>query len=91
MDYNNSRVEERPGRGLHRDDRRTLNLSIAAGMDLTPLIEFWGIHPRDREALLTQITQYNLNCSQNIMDTIESYKNLVPNDRDAFEEFFLSI
>ena len=41
-------------------DDRTLNLSIAAGYDLTPLIHFWGIQPEDPEYLKQEMLEHNL-------------------------------
>jgi len=32
-------------------DSRILQLSLAAGADLTPLIHFWGVHPVNPTAL----------------------------------------
>ena len=41
-------------------DDRTLELSIAAGYDLTPLIHFWGIQPEDPEYLKQEMLEHNL-------------------------------
>ena len=41
-------------------DDRTLNLSIAAGYDLTPLIHFWGIQPEDPDYLKQEMLKHNL-------------------------------
>ena len=40
-----------PDDGLHPVDSRIFRLSKAAGVNLTPLIHTWGVHPEDWPAL----------------------------------------
>jgi len=65
------------------DDRYTLQLSAAAGADLRPLIEFWGIPMQDKTKPV------GVPASPKVYDQLQRYKNLVPKDRQAFREFAL--
>jgi len=91
LDYNDG-VEYHSGSdGLHAVDSRTLRLSEAAGADLTPLIHFWGIFPVDAEALSEQIAAHGLSASTQVRCLLLRYKELIPTDNAAFNEFFEKI
>lgn len=67
-------------------DHRILRLSKKAGVDLTPLIHFWGIHPVDPSALAKAMEENGLKSSALIYDRLVHYKSLVPMDNVEFAE-----
>jgi len=80
-----------PGDGLDRVDSRIFRLSKAAGVDLTPLIHFWGVHPVDLEALRAAIADEGLPPSQAIYDRLIHYKDIIPADNAEFWDHYLTI
>ncbi len=77
------------GTNLETDDR-ILRLSKAAGVDLRPLIHFWGIHPQDPEALENEIeSDSSIVKSCLIRDQLEYYKTLIPMTNQEFRDFGL--
>ena len=66
-------------------DSRILRMSKAAGVDLTPLIHFWGVQPNNPVALKAAITAANLPSSNLIYDRLVLYKGLIPLTNDAFK------
>lgn len=64
-------------------------LSIAAGVDVVPLMHFWGIHPSDYAALQTEFDTQGIGKSRDIFDLLMHYKSLVPEDNAAFQAFAL--
>ncbi|MFQ6132886.1 MAG: M60 family peptidase N-terminal accessory domain-containing protein [Armatimonadota bacterium] len=70
-------------------DKLSLRLSQKAGVDLTPLLHFWGTPPRDPEALRAAIAAEKLPASAKVYDALAHYKSLVPEDNQAFREFAL--
>ena len=92
--YNENILKEEghDGPGAELDDMyqaRTLRLSIAAGVDLTPLIHFWGIHPSNDLAAV--VRAHGLAPSEKVRCLLVRYKTLVPSDNVAFNEFFEKI
>lgn len=67
---------------------RTLRLSIAAGVDLTPLIHFWGIFPLEPAALSAQMQSHGLGPSTKVHCLLLRYRSLIPVDNAAFNDFF---
>jgi len=65
-------------------DNRILRLSQEAGVDLTPLIHFWGIHPEDRAALRRAMVEQGLQPSPLIHDRLVHYKTLIPRSNTEF-------
>ncbi len=65
-------------------DNRILRLSQQAGVDLTPLIHFWGIHPDDREALGKSMVEHGLKPSPAIYDRLVHYRTLIPTSNAEF-------
>ncbi len=78
-----------PGRRGYKNDQISLRLSQAAGVDLTPLLHFWGIHPDDSDALKAAVAAEKLPASAKIYDALMRYKSLVPKDNKAFRDFAL--
>jgi len=84
-------VDEEAGKSVSRDgtdiDVLNLRLSNSAGVDLTPLLHFWGTPPRDAAALKAAVAAAKLPASAKIYDALVHYKSLVPKDNKAFREF----
>jgi len=68
-------------------DQYTFRLSQAAGVDVRPLIHFWGIPIVNQPKSDAAIKQANLKPSAKIYDLLVKYKKLIPADREAFREF----
>ena len=73
------------GKALASTDGIFLRMSIAAGVDLTPLIHFWGVQPVDATALSAAIVAANLKPSAAIYDRLKYYQTLIPMDNAAFQ------
>jgi len=80
-----------PGDGLDYTDSRILRLSKAAGVDLTPLIHCWGVHPVNPVALQAAIATAGLPLSQTIYDRLVHYKDIIPADNAEFWDHYLTI
>ena len=65
-------------------DSRILRMSTAAGVDLTPLIHFWGVQPDAPAALASDIAAAGFGPSALIYDSLEHYKTLIPMTNEAF-------
>ena len=72
---------------MHKDDARTLQLSIAAKYDLTPLVHFWGIFPVNEGQLQARIQAQGLPSSEQIRCLLVRYRSLVPLSNDHFKVF----
>jgi Peptidase M60, enhancin and enhancin-like/N-terminal domain of M60-like peptidases len=70
--------------GLSGVDSRIFRMSKAAGVDLTPLIHFWGVQPVDGVKLGKAISDAGLKPSALIYDRLMKYKSIVPTDNAAF-------
>jgi len=68
-------------------DVLSLRLSQKAGVDLTPLLHFWGTPPRDAKALKAAVAAAKLPPSAKVYDALVHYKSLVPADNKAFRDF----
>ncbi len=73
--------------GLDAADSRTLRLSIKAGVDLTPLIHFWGQLPVNPTALAAKISEKKLPKSETLKALLQRYKTLIPKDNAEFKAF----
>lgn len=82
LDYNNG-VPPGP---LGQIDDRILKLSKAAGVDLRPLIHFWGVHPQDSAALALAIESNNLPPSTLICNRLMHYQSIIPMDSAQFSQ-----
>lgn len=81
-DYNNG-VPPGP---LGEVDDRIMKLSQAAGVDLRPLIHFWGVQPADSAALAQAIDSLGLQPSGLICERLEHYKSIIPMNNAQFQE-----
>jgi len=72
-------------------DDRTYRLSLKAGVDLTPLIHFWGIHPVKPIALSDRMKGANLLISDNVKELLERYLLLIPNTNAAFRKHYKDV
>jgi len=68
-------------------DRIILRLSEKAGVDLRPLLQFWGIQPDNAADLASEIVAAGLPASADIYDTLVRYKSLIPDDNAAYQDF----
>jgi Peptidase M60, enhancin and enhancin-like/N-terminal domain of M60-like peptidases len=73
------------GAGLENVDSRILRMSIAAGVDLTPLIHFWGVQPVNAGALSAAIATAGLRPSAVIYDRLKRYQLMIPMTNAAFQ------
>ena len=71
-------------------DKLSLRLSQKTGVDLTPLLHFWGTPPRDAEALKAAVAAEGLPASAKVYDALVHYKSIVPDDNPAFRQFALN-
>jgi Peptidase M60, enhancin and enhancin-like/N-terminal domain of M60-like peptidases len=71
--------------GLSGVDSRIFRMSKEAGVDLTPLIHFWGVQPVDAVKLKAQMTAANLKPSALIYDRLVKYQSIIPMDNAAFK------
>jgi Peptidase M60, enhancin and enhancin-like/N-terminal domain of M60-like peptidases len=71
--------------GLSAVDSRIFRLSKSAGVDLTPLIHFWGVQPVDYAKLKTAIAGANLKPSALIYDRLLRYQSIIPMDNATFK------
>ncbi len=84
VDYENGKPWRKDGSDVNK---LILRLSQSAGADLTPLLHFWGIHPRDGKALKAATAAAKVPASAKIYDALLHYKSLVPADNKAFRAF----
>lgn len=69
-------------------DNRILRISTSAGVDLRPLIHFWGVHPLSADALGDAIlADTSIHPSVEIYDQLQYYKSIVPMSNAAFQTF----
>merc|ERR1712161_39655 len=69
-------------------DDRTYRLSLKAGVDLTPLIEFWGIHPVNPKALRERMQNSDLFLSDQVKELLNRYLTIIPNDNSEFRKHY---
>ena len=72
-------------------DGRTFRLSLKAGVNLVPLIHFWGVPPDDASALDGCMTQEGLAHSPIVKAQLERYATIVPANQTAFIEHYNKI
>ena len=77
--------------GLDRVDSRTLRFSIAAGVDVRPLIHFWGVRQRNDAALKTAIENEGLQASDKIRCLLKRYRTIVPVTNGGFNAHYEAI
>lgn len=87
----------RKGQGFPSDvnkdptDNRILRFSIAAGVDLRPLFQFWGIYPDNGEALAREIKKHNLGPSTVVFERLKHYRTLIPKNAGDFKKHALAM
>jgi hypothetical protein len=67
-----------PSDGLNEIDSRILRFSRTAGVDMRPLIHFWGVHPENPTKLKTLIEAEKLKPSKAICERLKHYKSIIP-------------
>ena len=72
-------------------DNRILRMSRGAGVDLTPLMHIWGVHPYNITTLKAAMLAEGLLPSAAIYDRIERYRNIVPRDQAAFDAHAVAV
>ena len=80
-------IHVKGGRNSGDTDSLILRMSKAAGVDVTPLIYFWGRPPDDVAALKASIAAAKLPASAKIYDLLIKYKSAIPVNNQAFREF----
>ena len=65
-------------------DNRILRLSTQAGVDLTPLVHFWGIPPDKPAELRAAMAAHGLKPSAKFYDRLAHYQTLIPMSREEF-------
>ena len=83
VDYRNG-IKYR--RNADPTDSRILRMSKAAGVDLTPLIHFWGVQPENPEELKKAMVKNDLKPSVKIYDRLNHYKTVIPMNNKQFVE-----
>jgi Peptidase M60, enhancin and enhancin-like/N-terminal domain of M60-like peptidases len=73
------------GAGMNGVDSQILRMSIAAGVDLTPLIHFWGVQPVEGAKLSAKMTAAGLNPSLAIYNRLKVYQGMIPMDNATFK------
>ena len=77
-------MANKPSDGLSEIDSRILRLSKKAGVDLRPLIHFWGVQPDNDAVLSSALSAAGLEPSQKIYDRLLHYKSLIPMNNTEF-------
>lgn len=71
-------------------EARTLRLSLKAGEDLSPLLQFWGVHT-DSTLLKPMMVTRGLYPSQKQKDLLLKYKSLIPQNSSSLEASFREV
>lgn len=92
VDYNAGTMDTHhagPGAVLRGTDQRTVRFSVAAGVDVTPLIDYWGIKPEHPAELAAEIARQGLGPSPLIHDIlIRRATEVLPQNNSEFNEHF---
>ena len=71
-------------------DRMIMQMVTASGIDLTPLLHFWGIVPYDLESVKSQIAiDSSIKKSRPIYDQLLRYRAMIPVNNSQFRAFAL--
>jgi N-terminal domain of M60-like peptidases/Peptidase M60, enhancin and enhancin-like len=68
-------------------DSRIFRLSKAAGVDLRPLLHFWGVQPIDNAKLAAALSKAGLVPSQKIYDQITLYRNNILSGTASYKDW----
>lgn len=71
-------------------DDHLVRMSEAAGVDVTPLLHFWGIFPSSHSSIKTELDGQGIGKSNEIYQLLLHYKTLVPEDNAEFQAFALA-
>jgi hypothetical protein len=77
-------IAQTPSDGLTQKDSRILRFSRTTGVDIRPLIHFWGHQPNNNALLQTRLDAENLQPSKLICDRLVHYKAILPADNAEF-------
>ena len=77
-----------PRHGLSQTDSRTLRFSLHVGVDLTPLVHFWGIPPDSADDLKAKMVENGLVVSSKVHTQLLKYVALIPRNSAEFNDFF---
>ena len=80
LDY----IAQAPDDGLSEVDSRIYRFSKATGIDMRPLIHFWGVQPKNAAKLKTYIDAANLGPSKRICERLYHYKSIIPLNNAQF-------
>jgi len=70
-------------------DEHALRMSQAAGVDVTPLLHFWGDFPDNYVSIQSQLDAEGIGKSREIFELLRHYRTLVPEDNAEFQSFAL--
>jgi hypothetical protein len=75
---------------INRDptDNRILRMSKAAGVDLRPLIHFWGVQPENPRQLESEIKAAGLKPSAAIYERLKYYQTVVPTNVAQYQAHY---
>ncbi len=68
-------------------DSRIFRLSKAAGVDLRPLLHFWGVQPIDNAKLAAALSKAGLVPSRKIYERIELYRDNILGDTASYKDW----
>ena len=71
-------INKVPSDGLNEIDSRLLRFARTTGVDVRPLIHFWGTHPKDSAKIRQLISAENFKPSKLICDRLTHYKSILP-------------
>ena len=80
LDY----IAQTPPDGLSEVDSRIYRFSKVAGIDMRPLIHFWGVQPQNAAKLKTYLDAANLGPSKRICERLYHYKSIIPLNNAQF-------
>ena len=67
-------------------DSRIVRMSKAAGVDLRPLMHFWGVRYSDKAKVEQEIKDAGLLPSRRIKTLLEHYQDIIPKTNAAFND-----
>ncbi len=80
LDY----INNVPADSLDEVDSRIFRFSQTCGVDVRPLIHFWGVHPVDNDILQARLNDENLKPSKLICDRLKHYQSIIPQNNAEF-------
>jgi hypothetical protein len=79
-------MDNKPGDGLSNSDSRMFRFSKEAGIDIRPLIHFWGVQPTDNIKLKKLLDSAGFKPSRKIYDRLMHYKSIIPMNNADFKK-----